>query len=235
VATCLARLGRGDEQGDSLRRVKLLSPGNPEDWYLCGAQELRAGRRQDAWASWRHSLGLSGAWLPEVVARAAEVLGPEQIVAEVLPDNPEELLAAALGLYPDPGAVPERRPFLDKALALLGANAGTLTAEDLRLEALVHKALDQPEPAVEAYREAVAREPWKVPWRYEFARYLYDLRRLEESRRELTVVLAQDPGNGAARALLDTVTHDLLQEKWEGGRQAPEGPERNPPRGGKPR
>ncbi len=49
--------------------------------------------------------------------------------------------------------------------------------------------------------------------RYEFASYLHEVRKLEDSQHELMVILAQESKNSAARSLLDAVVHDMLQEK----------------------
>src|SRR5205085_2141950 len=98
-----------------------------------------------------------------------------------------------------------------------------LGPRDLHVKALAHKALGQPDETVQAYRELIAREPLRVAWHRELARYLYDVGRLEESHRELLFVLAEAPGDGPARQLLDTVTQELLQEKSDPGRRGQAG------------
>jgi O-antigen ligase len=209
IATYVDRLERGDALEDYLRRTKLLSPGQAKLWYLCGLRELTLGRPEDAWATWRHSLELSGDYLVPILGQTAD-LSTGQLMEKVLPDSPDVLLAAALRLYPDAEAVEERRPFLEKALRLLGPKSERLAARELHVKAQVYKTLDQPDKAVQSYRELLNREPSQTSWRFEFALYLYDLGKLEEARRELAAVLAQDPSHDAARRLLNEVMQGLV-------------------------
>lgn len=221
IAAYASRLKRGDGAKDYLRRTKFLTPGQAEMWYVCGLQEFMLNRPEDAWATWRHCLELSDDYLPHVLRRTTG-LKPDRLVEKVLPDKPSVLLAAALRLYPDAGAVNERRPFLEKALGLLEAKSAKLTPRELLMKAQVHKALDQPERAVESYRILLDRDPSQADRRLEFARYLYDLGKLEEAGHELSVVLAQKPNHGAARELLSVVVRERLHEKWEERKRARE-------------
>jgi len=207
-------LKQGDKAEDYLRRVKLLIRGNAEMWYLCGLQEFILNRTEDAWASWRHCLELSENYLPQILPQTEAVrLRPDQLVEKVLPDNPEVLLAAAYRLYPDAREVRQRRPFLEKALRLLDSKTAGLQTQDLLIKARVHSGLNQSDQAIQAYRELLERGPFQVIWRLEFARYLYEVRRLEAAHHELTVVLGQDPKNQDAQELLKAVMHALFQEK----------------------
>jgi O-antigen ligase/tetratricopeptide (TPR) repeat protein len=212
IAAYTSLLKQGDAAKDYFRRAKLLAPGQAEMWYRCGLQEFTLNYPEDAWATWRHCLELSNDYLPQILSRTSR-LKTDQLLEKVLPDNPDVLLAAALHLYPDAGAIEQRRPFLEKALRLLESKMEGLGARDLHVKAQVHRALDQPDRAVQSYRELLEREPAQASWRFEFASYLYELRKLEEARRELTVVLAQEPNHGQARGLLNTVMRELLQEK----------------------
>jgi O-antigen ligase/tetratricopeptide (TPR) repeat protein len=206
------RLERGDEPAAYLSRVKLLAPCRPDLWYRCGLQELRLGQSRQAWASWRHSLELSDEYLPEVLALSAPLVRSDELIDRVLPDRPDVLAAAAFRLHP--AAEEQRRPFLEKALRLLDSREGELQPEDLHLKATAHRDLGQADAAVEAYRELLAREPFRLAWREEFARYLHELGRLEDCRHELLVLLAQAPAQDRARELLRAVTDEMLQKKW---------------------
>jgi len=89
---------------------------------------------------------------------------------------------------------------------------GRRQANDLHLEALIRNALGQPAEALDAYRAALARDPLQAGWRYEFARLLYQQERLHEAERELHAVLREQPDNGEARELLETVLQGLLDK-----------------------
>lgn len=203
------RLDRSEPRGAYLERAKFLAPSDPEVWYLCGVQDLLEGRQDQAWESWRRSLELSDRHLPEILTVGARSLGPGDVLALVLPDNPTLLRAAAFQLYPQPEAATQRRPFLEKVLLLLKEQPRPPSAADLRLRALVHGDLGQPAEALTAYESALAREPLQVGWRYEFARLLYQQGRLQDARRELLTVLGQQPGHTQALELLEAVTRDL--------------------------
>jgi O-antigen ligase/tetratricopeptide (TPR) repeat protein len=200
-----------DARGASRRRAKLVEPANPNVWHLCGAQELRDGRPEQAWESWRRCLELSQRYLPAILHSSSQLLGPRELVEKVLPARPDVLVAAATQLYPAAEAAAERRPFLEEALRLLEARRGLATGADLRLKAQTHKSLGQPAEALAAYQELLAREPRQAEWRYELAQLLYEQGRLQEARRELHVVLAQQPAHAAARALLSVVIRELAR------------------------
>ncbi|HEY7154157.1 MAG TPA: O-antigen ligase family protein [Gemmataceae bacterium] len=221
IANYADRLERGDAPEDYLRRAKLLLPGQAKWWYLCGLREFALGRSEDAWATWRHSLELSGDFLGPILGQTAD-LSTDKLLEKVLPDRPDVLLAAALRLYPDADALEEQRPFLEKALRLLESKSQRLAARELHVKAGVYKALDQPDKAVQSYREALDREPSQTSWRFEFALYLYELGKFEEARRELVAVLAQDPSHGAARRLLNEVKQELLLKRGDERRGARE-------------
>src|SRR5207248_2410889 len=106
-------------------------------------------------------------------------------------------------LYPNPDAVAERRPFLEKALAVLAQMPAPLSAEDLHVKAAALENLGQAQEAAREYRAALLSRPREVEWRYELAGLLYQDRQLQESRRELLTVLAQHSGHQEARALLE--------------------------------
>ncbi|MGH7172870.1 MAG: O-antigen ligase family protein [Gemmataceae bacterium] len=215
IAALAARLTQGDPQEAYLRRAKLLAPSYPEHWYQCGRIELAAGHADAAWASWRRALELSPDYLVKVLPMASSLLGSETLIESVLPDDADILLAAAVRLHPDPEAVNERRPFLRKALQLVQSKGAARQSHDYQVTARIHKGLDQSKEAVAAYRELLRREPRRADWRLEFARYLCDIHQLEEARRELVLVLNQEPEQGPARELLHKVTSDLLRERSE--------------------
>ncbi len=212
IADYSNQLQSGDSAEDYLRRAKLLAPGQPKVWYLCGLREMMLRRPEDAYETWRHCLELSSDYLPQVLSHTND-LPADQLVEKVLPDSPDVLFAAALRRYPDADAIEQRRPFLEKALRLLDRSSAKREARELHIKALVHKALDQPDEAIQSYRELLSREPSQTSWRFEFALYLYDLRNLEEARRELTIVLNQNPNNGQARELQNEIVREQSHER----------------------
>jgi hypothetical protein len=99
-----------------------------------------------------------------------------------------------------------RRPFLDKALALLEQKPGPLEARDLHQKAQVFWALWQLKQATATYQEALAQDGLNVEWRYEYAKLLYQQGRLKDAKDELYLVLGLPSHPGEARDLLEIVT-----------------------------
>jgi O-antigen ligase/tetratricopeptide (TPR) repeat protein len=212
IAGAAARMTRADPPTDYTQRVKELAPGNPEAWYQCGQVELASLDPKQAWASYRHSLELSEDYLPLILAQSNKVLSPEEMLENVLSNRPEVLLAAASRLYPNADQVEERRPFLEKALALLGADAEKRTPAEWHTQAVIQRSLGELDAAASAYETALAKQPLQTEWRFEFARVLYERVRLEDARRQLVVVLTQQPRHAAAQQLLTAVKNDLARK-----------------------
>lgn len=213
IASLHGTLGRAEPRGVYLERAKRLAPADPLLWYLYGLEELYGGRPEQAWRSWRRSLELSDRYRPNILDLGARKLAPDEILRLVIPDRPDVLMGAASYLFPDPEATEGRRPFLEKAMALLNQRPAPLTADDLHLKGQVYSALDRPAEALAAYREALAREPLQVEWRYELAELLYQQGGAEEAYRELLTVLGLRPDHGPARELREAATRRISETR----------------------
>jgi tetratricopeptide (TPR) repeat protein len=194
-----------------LARAERLAPASPTFWYLRGLQHLRDQQPERAWASWRHCLELSDRYLPEVVLQGSKGLSPDGLVRQVLPGQPERLLAASQ-LDRWSSSEEDRAPFLRRALQLLDERPGPEKTSELHTRARVQQALGQADEALGSYRRLLAREPLHAGWRQEYARLLYQEGRLREARTELLTILAQDPRHAAARQLYTIVTRELTRQ-----------------------
>ncbi|HEX5269551.1 MAG TPA: tetratricopeptide repeat protein, partial [Gemmataceae bacterium] len=170
-------------------------------WYLRGVREMADGEPARAGESWRRSLAISDTYLLPVLRRAAPSFDPEEMVARVLPDDPHQLATAADVLFPDPADAARRRPFLERAVALLHRPGGAARPEDYVLRARLNRALDRLNDAVDDYQIALAREPARAEWRYEMATALLAQGRPAEADRELQTILRADPRHAEARKL----------------------------------
>jgi len=211
IAEYVDKFEKAEPREAYLDRAKFLCPADAELWKRCGSFELADGRPDQAWTSWRRSLELSDSHLPEILDRSAGHLSPDDIIRRILPDRPGLLFEAASHLYPEPGA--GRRPFLERALAILDKRPGALGAADLHVKASIHRALGQPVEALTAYRASLDREPLRLPWRYELAELLYEQERFPESFQELLKVQMMQPEHEQARALMDAVKGKIAQGK----------------------
>jgi O-antigen ligase len=213
LAIHIGDLDKADPRAEYLRRVKLLAPDDPGQWYLCGVQELFDGQAAQAWQSWRHSLGLSNQYLPEIVAGLARSPDAASLLEQVLPDRADCWFTAADQLYPTAAEPEKRRPLLDKALRLLQTQPGPLNADELHREATVCAILGRSAEAAAAYEQALDDRPDQFDWRMEYAGLLRDQGRLNESRREISLLLANRPVDARARDLLKSVEHDIAAGK----------------------
>ena len=206
-------LAPADPASVYLKRVELLAPADPTFWYYCGNLNLRLGHPAEAWKSWRHCLELSDRFLPTILDRSAKFLSTEDLIREVVPEQPRLLREAAIRLYPRPDQARARRPFFQRALELLDSQPGPLAAKDLRMRALLFQGLERSDEAQRTFVEILQKEPLHADWRYEYAEILYQEGRLEEARGELATVLAQDPRHERAYLLWTKVMNDLVQKK----------------------
>lgn len=219
LAAYANRFRKADAPSAYIERAKFLAPMNPELWYLCGLQELADGQTRTACESWRRSLQLSDAFLEPILDESSARLDAAALLSRVLPERPRVLLLAAEYLYPDASDVAEREPFLRKAVALFDEKAEPMTADDWRIKALVHAALQQPDEAIAAYRAALAEDPLKTTWRYELATLLYEQGLLVEAQQEVRWLLDQQPRHAGGRQLADNLIRELAA--GAGRRQSP--------------
>jgi tetratricopeptide (TPR) repeat protein len=203
------RLRQADTRLAYLERVRLLLPRDAGLWYGCG-EEYLPHNPERTWAYWRRALELSDDFLPVVLERARAVLRPQEMLDKVIPDRPRLLLDAAQQLDPQADAA-ERRPFLQRALAVLDRQPGPPDAESLYLRARLQVALGNSDAARQAYEAALRRSPHADERRYEYAQYLRSLDKLPEARRELQSILRAKPEHAAARQFLEDVSKELAE------------------------
>ncbi|HEX5271917.1 MAG TPA: tetratricopeptide repeat protein, partial [Gemmataceae bacterium] len=144
------------------------------------------------------------------VERTRGAFDDKALVGDILPDDPRALFAAAAQLFPqrdDPG----RLPFYRKARGLLERPGALRSADDYHLAAVVYEVLGEADKARSAYDAALARAPAKAEWRCELARLLRRQGRLAEARRQVTTVLAAQPGHAEARRLWDALANDMVE------------------------
>ena len=135
------------------------------------------------------------------------------IRTQILAEKPDQLLLAALELFPAEEQQAERRPFLEQALALLEQQAAARTAEDLHVEAMIHAASNHPDKALKIYQRALNEQPNQVEWRWEFAKLLRKQERLREAKLELDTILRYHPRHFPAQELKVIVAGELAKGK----------------------
>jgi hypothetical protein len=208
LAAHAADLGRTDPVAVHLARTRLVVPYSAQIWYLSGLHELEAGDRDGAWASWRRSLECSGEYVREIVARSRRHLEAGEIAERVVPDDPALLYEAGQALEELGG---DGGPLFAAALAALERPGAARSPPALLLLARLHRRFGHADEARRAYEDLLATPGRQSGYRLEFARLLFEQGRLQESRRELSLLLDDEPGNSEARELYRNVIHRIAE------------------------
>jgi O-antigen ligase len=206
TATYRDVLASGDTRSDYLNRAKLLMAPDPELWYRCGLQELEDGQVQQAWQSWRRSLDLSNRYLPLVLVQVSRGnLDAATVIDKILPEKADMLFSAANELFAEAEAAPQRKPYMERALALLEKSAAPLPAEEYHTKGMIYWSLGQEKAAAVALQTALSQKPTQVDWRLDLARLLHQQGLLRDSQREVRLVLIRQPDHQEARQLLKQI------------------------------
>jgi tetratricopeptide (TPR) repeat protein len=207
---------RADPPAAYWARARRLSPADPSLWYYSGVQQIKDGQPEQAWASWRRSLELSSLHLDAIVDAAGPRLGDdprqraEGLMKAVLPDNPEQMLRAALRLDPNPTPDSPVRPLLLLGLDRLTARAEAPSARRYYLKARFHHLLGQVDDAIRDYDDAVRYDPNKVEWRQQFVELLVQEQKWEKAKQQLeTLRLLIGTRNPQIENLYDRVKRQL--------------------------
>jgi tetratricopeptide (TPR) repeat protein len=211
LAASVPYLAKADPALAYVNRAKRVVTNDPDLLFLFGVQEILLGQRERAIDSWHRSLALSDRNVEAVLQLGKGALTPSEWAERVLPEKPEVLLAAAVRLYPQAGAMEERRPLLEKSLVLMKAQGPSLKAENFYVQAQIHQHLGQTVDALKAYQKAVSLVPRQSVWRLAYARLLHADGKEAEATRELYTILEYQPHHPEARALL--VEIDRANEK----------------------
>ena len=207
LAALADEFASADSPRNYLMRTTLLSPIDPELWYLRGNAEQNAGDLDAAWQSWRHSLELSDRYLADILIRLGDKPDTEAVAERLLPDNAEMLVQAARLLYPEEENKAARKPLLDRAVKLLKDRVGT-QAKDLHLRGQIQDGLGERAEAIASYRLALTRDGRQTEWRYELADLLYRDGRLKEAEDEAQRVLSMKRDHEKATALLEKLQRE---------------------------
>ena len=211
IAAFVRDLEEAEPQTAYLQRVGFLAPAEPWFAYQCEIWRLADGRRGEAWADWRRSLTLSSDLLPQVLEQSRKQLDTPALLQHVLPDRPDLLMDVANGL--PGGSKGERRVILERALAVLDHTSTPPTAEELHTRGIIRHDLGHAARALDDYRAALLLQPRRLSWRYERAQLLVEQGRFEDAHQEVLTILALEPANTPARALLDTVAQGLAEHR----------------------
>ncbi|MEN1681149.1 MAG: O-antigen ligase family protein [Planctomycetota bacterium] len=152
--------------GGSVERLMRLCPSDEDRLFQTGALAYLSGSPAEAWPAWRASLEQSPKHAAQVLRLASVVLAPEQLLEQLVPQDPDQLYGVydALGEEPVPDAA--RLAVLRAATEGLTAAAETNpSAERALMLAELSADAGQGEDAVRWYREAIRQRPSEPGWR----------------------------------------------------------------------
>jgi hypothetical protein len=170
----------------------------------------RAGEAGLAARAWRGVLEVGGGGWAEVADAASEVLTPEQILEDVVP-NGRLALRFAERLYPEAKDRSTRERFLRAAARRLPDDRDLDPAERLQLEASAWAALDESEPARERMEAALALEPRREEWRGDYISWLLRWGRFDDAHAQARVWLYFVPNSKAAGEALEATADALAR------------------------
>ena len=134
----------------------------------------------------------------------------EELMDQILPDNPAQLYRVATELYRTPADRADRALVVDRALTLLNQPDHPLTASNAYLRAKLIYTSGRPTEAMPAYKIAMQLDPSNVGLRIEYAKLLNELGLHREARLELLEILSNDPNDASARDLLTTIERSQI-------------------------
>jgi O-antigen ligase/tetratricopeptide (TPR) repeat protein len=210
LAAHAATMVRADGRQLYLRRAARLMPDDDRVWFVYGAQLLADGQAEQAWPCWRCCLQCSPRYLRPVLVASCQRLAPAEVVSRVMPAEPLLLCRATLLLSELPNSAAAQQAFLAAAVRLFEERPDLVTAETWYVRARCHQSSGQTGLALQSYREALNRDPSKSAWRYEFIQQLVAAGQLPEARRELLMLLQEEP-NHAARDLYQKVLQRIAE------------------------
>ena len=210
----IASLLHHDSVEQYLDRVGFLDPSNPKSWYLIGLHAFQSGEKKRCWECWRHSLECAppnylkeilehplkeiledpSNYLKKILEQSRPVLSTEDIVRDVLPNNPELLWDAYVLLEAQQQAGDGDRLYLQRALELLQTRPPS-TGEEFLLQARIHLRLHEIDASVSSFRRALALQPSKLDWRFELSEVLFNDGRYPEALGELKKLTGLNPQN----------------------------------------
>jgi O-antigen ligase/tetratricopeptide (TPR) repeat protein len=185
------------QEAAALERLRRLAPCDPGPWYAAGKQALADGDRAEGCRCWRNALLGGPTFLDAIVRSVPAALSIEELLDQVLPPDPALIVAAVDALAQTGLAASDEQRLLRAARDRLIEGP----SEDHLLRARVCARLDDVAAACSAYEAVLADRPRSAELRLEFSAFLHRVGQDAEARRQLQMLLAQEPSNQTARDL----------------------------------
>ena len=153
-------------------RVKKLAPCDPEAWFASGLEAYERGDINSAINDWKQSLTLNIRQLVPVLKIASPKLETDQILVDLLPDDPTVLLSAVQFLYPNRAEQKNKRqPYLDRVKYLVTRFKKPSVTDYVALAQAEYE-MDNVKEAMKAWQSAIEVSPYDAGLRRKFADWL---------------------------------------------------------------
>jgi O-antigen ligase len=206
-AAYAAELPVHDPPGDYLARACSLAPFDADLWYFSGLQQLRDGKPDVAWKSWRRSLELSERHLGEIIDgfKRHATKDPRslahRLIADVLPDNAQLYLWTILTLDPDPDPHGPLQPLMERGLSLCPDRTEVASARDYYIRARFYQLLGRPAEAQSEFGIAANMREFRPEWRQDYINFLIDQEKWAEAVNQLKQLKATHPFPGIEKVI----------------------------------
>ena len=213
IGELLGLVAEPAEDGVHLERARRLAPTDAVVLYQSGLLDFNAGRLHAAYASWKRSLTLLGdsdraPYLDRVLGLTWQKLADLETVRQVLPDEPDLLIAIAQHLIRlaqnDISAQRHREirnALAQRALEVL-EQAELPEDECHHLRALAWDCREEYDEAIKSYDRAVQLRPRHRIWRGEYADLLERRGRIGDAIEQVSVLARMAPSDLRVRAWL---------------------------------
>ena len=181
---------------NALARLVRLAPHDAQRLFEIGSLAYLTDEKSEAIEPWRMSLAIEPLLARQIVPLASAVLTPEQMLAQLLPDDPDALYEIAIYALREPQVATLRELSLQRAVNLLSPSepvAATLKADQLRQLGRLHAGLMNHRQASEAYAVAVKKRPTEAQWRSEYAEQLAAQGLLDEAEKQAVAAVRLRP------------------------------------------
>ncbi|MGL6072517.1 MAG: O-antigen ligase family protein [Fimbriiglobus sp.] len=210
----LAPLMPGSVAAEHYRRAKRLLPADADLWYASGREAFQRGDFTAAKKDWQQSLTSSTRHADAIITAFRPRLTTEQIIKDLLPNEPGILLASMNSIYPNRlTQAAERQKFLDTILQAT-ENRSDLTPENHITQAETYDELNRSDDADGVYLRAIAQDPTHHELRRKYADFLLRNDRPREALIHLEWLRKHEPRNPSISDQIEAARHAarLLEE-----------------------
>lgn len=192
-----------------VERALNLARADAQILELAGVTSVRIGALDLAAVSWKRALSVRDTDWRDIAELAGAVLGPDQILDDVLPPGGHFEIWFADHLYGDPKDEEARSMFLRAALERVPRNPRLSPAERLWIQGQASARLDERDQARTFMRQALGLELRRTNWRLEYTKWLLEWDLAKEAHTQARIGLELEPYNPALQSAL-RATQDAL-------------------------